>query len=590
MRNKQTSVQSDHERAWSLFQSNQLPKAKRIYEKICRKARKDDGAWLMLGIIHGSLASYGEAEECLRRAVSINERNFDAQVNLGLVYYQKGIPEAALKHYKKALGINAAHADVHFQAGNACARMDQLTTAEDYYQRALQINPLHPLVPCNLANVLAYQGRAAEAIPFYRKALQLYPNSAGIHSNLLLCMHYSHAFDSHAIFAEHRNWSSIHTREVYPFNWDPPASRSERKLRIGYVTPDLREHSVAYFLKPILENHDRSRFEIFCYLETVRPEETDNDTSLLVDMARNTHGLSDDQSAAVIKQDGVDILVDLAGHTENNRVPIFARRPAPVQITYLGYPDTTGLDTIDYRITDQWADPSGRTEQLHSERLLRLENGFLCFSPPDESPEVTPPPCVSNGYITFGSFNVLTKITSEMLAIWGALLIRIPDARILIKNRQLTDVQLKRRLLDCFEGMGIASERIELLGRTSKPEHMASYGRVDIALDSYPYNGTTTTCDTLWMGIPVVTLAGDSHVSRVGVSLLSRVDLEDLIAKNEGEYADIAVALAADPDRLRALREGLRDSMQQSTLCNPASFTRELEGLYQDVWSHWLGA
>lgn len=578
---------SHHASAWALFQAGRLLDAKQIYEKICRKSRKDDGAWLMLGIIHGSLAGYAEAEECLKRAIGINERNFDALVNLALVYHQKGMPEAALKYYKKALAINPAHADVLFQMGNVCARMDHLTLAENYYLRALALDPGHPLVPGNLANVMAYQGRATEAIAFYRKALQMNADSAGIHSNLLLCMHYPDEYDPGAVFTEHRIWSSVQTRGVHPYEWEPPDSWAARKLRVGYVTPDLREHSVAYFLKPILENHDRSRFEIYCYFESVRPEDTRNEFACMADVVRNTHGLSDDQAAAVIKMDGIDILVDLAGHTENNRLPVFARRPAPLQITYLGYPDTTGLNIIDYRITDHWADPPGRTEQFHSERLLRLETGFLCFSPPADSPEVTSLPSDSNGYITFGSFNVLTKITPEMLSIWGKLLTLMPEARLLIKNRQLTDERLKYRLREQFLAMGVHAERIELLGRTSKREHMATYGRVDIALDSYPYNGTTTTCDTLWMGIPVVTLAGASHVSRVGVSILSQVGLDELVTESSQEYVERAMALAANHERIREIRRGLRDTMRNSCLCNAEKFSRGIEALYVAVWEDW---
>jgi len=587
MRNKQTSSQSDHIRAWSLFQSGQLSKAKRIYEKICRKSRNDDGAWVMLGIILAQQGSFRKAETSLQRALAANTGNFDALINLGLLYYQQGMFEQSMQHYRQALVLNPDHADALVQTGNVCARQDLLTDAEDHYRRALKNSPAHSAALGNLANVLSYQGRSPEAIPLFRKVLQMNPGYSGMHSNLLLCLHYPDPIDPPVLFEEHRKWSAVHCRGVRPYDWSTGTAANRDRLRIGYVTPDLREHSVAYFFKPLLVHHDRTNFDIFCYYESRLEDNAVAGNTGSKYTLRSTLGLSDDQAAEIIRQDRIDILVDLAGHTENNRLPVFARRPAPVQMTYLGYPDTTGLDTIDYRITDHWADPPGRTEHFHSESLLRLENGFLCFSPPVESPDITSLPYDANGYITFGSFNVLTKITPDILAAWSHLLGRMPEARLLIKNRQLTDDRLKLRLSEYFQGMGINAERIELSGRTSKSEHMATYGKVDIALDSFPYNGTTTTCDTLWMGIPVVTLAGSCHVSRVGVSILSQVELDELVTESREEYIDCAVELAGNPARIRELRHTLREKMRSSSLSDGEKFTQGVETLYIDAWNAW---
>lgn len=587
MPRKRFSSRPDHVRAWALFQSGQSSDARRIYEKICRKDHADDGAWLMRGIIQAQQGNYADAEIYLNRAVAINPKSFDAHVNLGLLHYQKNMPALAMKHYENALALNPDHPDLLFQVGNVCARQDCLVEAETYYRRALALNPDQHLVRGNLANVLAYQGRPREAMSEYRHALRVSASSAGIHSNLLLCMHYPHSMDPEAVYAEHKSWAATHGSGVQAFEWRCNTGVEGAQLRIGYVTPDLREHSVAYFLKPLLEHHDRAAFRIFCYFEIREQTQALDSLTELAGTVRNTRGLTDERLAALIREDGIDILVDLAGHTENNRLPVFLRRPAPVQMTYLGYPDTTGLDTIDYRITDQWADPPGQTERLHSEKLLRLENGFLCFSPPTESPAVSPLPFDTSGYITFGSFNVLTKITPEVLELWVGILEALPSARLLVKNRQLTDPNLQQRLRDYFLRKGLDAARIELLGRTSKSEHMATYGRVDIALDTFPYNGTTTTCDTLWMGIPVVSMAGASHVSRVGASLLTQVGLDYLIAENSADYVACAVSLAQCPRKIRQLRNSLREVMRGSTLCDGEGFCRLLEAGYRSAWRTW---
>ena len=586
MGSKTTPRGPEHVRAWSLFQADRIADAKSAYENICRNSRTDDGAWLMLGIIHARQRCYAEAESCLHQAITTNPGNFDAHVNLGLLCCQQGFYERALQYYRNAVKLEAGHADVWVQAGNVYARMDLLVDAEEHYRHALGLNPEHPLAAGNLANVLAYQGRPDEAIGLYQQALRSAPQAAGIHSNLLLCLHYSGKVATQAIFQAHREWAALYGRGVQPYAWSPAAFKVSGRLRIGYVSPDLREHSVAYFLEPLLSGHDRSKYAIFCYADLGAQDATTARLAGQVDGVRYTHGLSDDQVAALIRQDGIGVLVDLAGHTENNRLPVFLRRPAPVQMTYLGYPDTTGLDSVDFRITDRWADPPGQTEPLHTERLLRLGSGFLRFSPPQEAPEPGALPFDAAGYITFGSFNALTKITPSMLVLWAGLLKQLPGGRLLIKNRQLTDPRLRERLRQYYAALGISGERIQLFGRTSKSEHLAACAGVDIALDTYPYNGTTTSCDSLWMGIPVITLAGTTHVSRVGLSLLARVGLEEFVAHDEQHYTATALALAGDTQRLRALRAGLRERMK-STLCDAGSFCREIEAGYESAWNAW---
>lgn len=581
-------TRAKHKQAWDAFSAQHWEQAQALYRQICERDRLDGKAWTMLGMIHGRLNALDDAEACLNQALKIEPGNLDALTNLGLVFHCKGQPDQAINCYRKVLGLQPDHVDTLFALGNACAQGDLLTQAQQYYEQVLQHNPHHGGALTNLANVLAYQGHAEQAVSFYRQSLNHGRDVAGAHSNLLLCLNYSLAHDPSAIFDEHLAWAARYERDSSIAN-KPAANQAgnqdcARKLRIAYVTPDVSGNSVAYFFEPLLVHRDRSRFEIFCYVESASPDFAAKRLWQLPDFVRNTRGQSDEKVAAMIREDRIDILVDLAGHTDQNRLPVFARKPAPIQMTYLGYPNTTGLRAMDYRLTDAWADPPGMTEQWHTEKLVRLDNGFLCFTPPDESPEITPLPANECDYVTFGSFNVLTKITDEMLGVWARVLLAIPNARLLVKNKQLTDVTLQARLYAQFEQLGVARERVDLLGRTSKEEHMAMYGKVDIALDTYPYHGTTTTCDSLWMGIPVITRAGTSHVSRVGVSLLTRIGLGRLIADDDQDYVDRAVRLASDLAYLNELRHGLRNMMNDSGLCDGAAFTHQIEKTFSQLW------
>lgn len=575
-----------HKKAWDSFNANHFSVAKLLYQQICEKDRIDDYALTMLGVIHGLLNELDEAKHCLKKALIQNQCNFDAAYNLGRTYYGLGQFNQAILSYKKALLLKPDHADTLIGLGLSYIGMDEWTQAQQFYEHVLQQNPKHAGALDNLANVMVSQGRAELAIPYYRQALAANPRTA-TYSNLLLCLHYPAPHDPLAVFQEHFAWGALQARGYIAPNFQHTNRSSNRKLRIGYVTPDLRCHSVVYFIEPLLLHHDRSQFEIFCYLEL---GVVDDMTKRLLEFAgtvKNTSDVSNEQVAAMIRKDKIDILVDLAGHTNQNRLLVFAQKPAPIQMTYLGYPNTTGLPMIGYRLTDALVDPPGMTEHLHTEELVRLENGFLCFTPPAESPQITPLPSIQKGYITFGSFNTLAKITAEILEIWAQILLRVPDSRLLIKNAQLTDVTLQRRLHTQLVQLGVDSERVDFIGRTSKEEHMAAFSRVDIALDTFPYHGTTTTCDTLWMGVPVITLAGESHVSRVGVSLLTRIGLSELIADAKEGYIENAVRLANSGKKLSHLRQNLRVMFEDSGLCDGLSFTQNVESAYRRLWQEW---
>ena len=391
------------------------------------------------------------------------------------------------------------------------------------------------------------------------------------------------------MFAEHCRWAEVHAeplgRDVVPLSSDGDPGR---RLRVGYVSNNFREHSVAFFVEALLASHDRSKVEIFCYADIMLADEFSGRLRRHSAQWRVITGQSDAQVAELIRQDAIDILVDLAGHTARNRLLVFARKPAPVQVTYLGYCNTTGLSAMDYRFTDALADSPGTTEHLHTEQLVRLPDCAWCYRPPDASPAVETPPVLRSGHITFGCFNARPKITGEMLALWARLLLEMPASSLLLKNVGFGEPSARQHTRDLLAKAGIAPERVELVGRVpTLAGHLATYARVDIALDTFPYHGTTTTCEALWMGVPVITLAGRTHASRVGVSLLTTTGLPELVASSPDEYVKIAAALATDVPRLAALRTTLRTRMASSPLMDASRFARNVEAAYRQMWRTW---
>jgi predicted O-linked N-acetylglucosamine transferase (SPINDLY family) len=360
-------------------------------------------------------------------------------------------------------------------------------------------------------------------------------------------------------------------------------------LRIGYLSPDFREHSVSYFARSFLGAHNHSAFEVVGYDNSRRPDAVTASIQAMTDQWRRVATLNDDQIASQIRDDRIDILVDLAGHMAGNRLLVFARRPAPVQVTYLGYPDTTGLRRIDYRLTDEIADPAGTSDSFNTERLIRLPGCAWCYTPPDSAPEISPLPAQTSGRLTLASFNNFAKVTLDVIALWVRVLNAVQGSQLLIKAAGLDYPSARQRVLEQFASAGISTDRLELLGRTrTTAEHLAMYQRCDIALDTFPYHGTTTSCEALWMGLPVITLLGQMHLSRVSASLLHAVDLDDCVAQNADEYVGIASAMSRDLARLAELRLSLRERMRGSPLLDAKAFTRGLEEQYRQMWVNWV--
>ena len=491
--------------------------------------------------------------------------------------------------YQQILAAEPSHTHALHYLGVIAALTDRPEFGVEMIQKSLALLPGNASFHYNFGYVLAAQGRAEESISAYREALRCQPGQARIHSNLLFALHYAAALDNDAIFAEHRRWEEAHARPlahcIATHANDPDPAR---RLRIGYVSPDFREHAVAYFFENLIAGHNREHVEVFCYDDQ---NEADAVTVRLQQQGahwRNITNLADEQVSSLIRADRIDILVDLAGHTAGSRLLVFARKPSPVQVSYLGYCDTTGMKVMDFRLTDAHADPPGATEHLHTEQLLRLPDCAWCFRPRDDAPAVGSLPMQCAGHVAFGCFGTLPKLTDVAFDLWSRILLQTPGSHLLLKNAGFRQSSAKMRIRRRLEKAGIAPERVELLDPTTGiTEHLAAYDRADIALDTFPYHGTTTTCEALWMGVPVITLAGQVHASRVGVSLLTNVGLPKLIAHDPDEYVRIATDLAKDVSRLSGLRAGLREQMARSPLLDGSQFARNVEEAYRKMWRIW---
>ncbi len=530
-----------------------------------------------------------DAVAACRRALEFLPDFAEAHNNLGNALSEQGHLEQAVASYQRALKLQPEYVEAHNNLGNALSEQGRLDEALSAYQQALRLQPDMAETHYNMGNAWKDRGEVDLAVAAYRHALAVQPTFAIAHSNLLHALHYRAGDDGAVAYHEHLRWNEVHALPLAKFAIAHDHDRNpKRRLRIGYVSPDFREHPVAFFVENLFAHHDHSQVELFCYSNGPVADRFTERFSQLAGHWHNIRALTDEQAAALIREDRIDILIDLAGHTADHRLLLFARKPAPVQGTYLGYCDTTGMSAIDFRLTDGHADPVGLTEHLHSERLVRLPGSAWCFRTPEDAPEVAPAPLLRAGHVTFGCFNAVPKISPATLALWAEILRASPKSRLLLKAATLRDPGAQGCLRAAMAKAGIGSDRVDLLGPTlTNCAHLATYAQVDIALDTFPYHGTTTTCDALHMGVPVVTLAGKTHAARVGVSLLMNLGLQEMIASSPDEYAAIALTLAADVQRLVALRATLRARMAASPLQDAPIFARNVEMAYQQIWRDW---
>ncbi len=540
-------------------------------------------AWVNLGSTLGQLKKYAPAETALRRAMEIEPENVSAVIGLTAALEGQGQSVEAEEMGRAAIALDASGPEAWTNFGNTLNAQEKLSEAEDAFRQAISVDPSYSTARYNLGNVLDKQWRMSEALACYQQVIEADPTYLSAWQNMLLNLLYEPEQTEQSIFEAHEAWANqFATDEVAA---PVPKEANAKKLKIGYVSPDFRTHSCAYFLKPLIAVHDREAFEIYAYANVRREDETTPWFKDNVDHWCDIIDMTDSDAAQRIREDEIDILVDLAGHSANNRLGLFALKPAPVQISWLGYPATTGLPEIGYRLTDEVADPSGETDQYHSEQLIRLEGGFHCYQPADSIPDAGPLPALENGYVTFGSFNHTSKITSEVIEIWSQILLKVPESRLLLKGRHLGAEIVQQKIYELFERQGTAAERLTLTGWIARDQNpLALYHQVDICLDTFPYNGTTTTFEALTMGAPVISLRGERHAARVGASILSHLGRSEWIAETPGAYIDKALELAGDMPMLDEIRSGLRAELKQSSLANATKFASKVEAIYQKIY------
>lgn len=600
--------------------------AKRLYKKSLALQPSFSDAHYNLGVLYAESGKLERALVSYNLAVQYNPRSSEALNNLGVVYKELGNMEKALEYYKKALQYDERHHQTHNNIAVVYTLMGNVDVAAEHLRLANVLSPQYAEAYNNIGVLLRDQGDIDSAIWHYERCSQLDTRADMASQNRLHALCYSERWTKAQVFEQHQRWGAAFQGRIdeeieqavngsqtgnpvaahllkclrEPPKPDPDVRRgprTDKPLRIGYLSPDFFTHSVSYFAEVLLKHYDRDGFEVFAYANVAQPDsKTDKFKGYVGERWRNIWGMTASAVGKLIMADNIDILVELAGHTANNRLDVMALRLAPVQVTWIGYPNTTGLESIHYRVTDGTVDPI-TTSQNFTEKLWRLPDVFLCYTPATEAPEELsePPSLSSGGIVTFGSFNVLAKIQSRTIKLWAEILKRVPNSRLLLKAKPFGAEGAKRRMEQLFEKEGIQAERLDLVPLIpSTRSHLQVYSNVDVGLDPFPYAGTTTTCEALYMGVPVVTLGtrpehGD-HAHNVGVTLLKAVGHNDLVARNDDEYVDIAVGLGTDFTRLEAVRKNLRSKMMKSALGNHRRYMRNVERMFCEMWRERGGA
>jgi protein O-GlcNAc transferase len=519
----------------------------------------------------------------LEAALELDAGDAATLAELGLSYRALGRREEARAAFERAVAGDPGSALALMYLGNLDHEAGRPDDAAKAYRAALALDPENAAVHYNLALTLMSLGEASAAVESFRLCLARAPDYADARSSMLYALNLSDRAGIEEIAAEHFEWGRRIADPLYSERVFPNSPDAERRLRVGYVSADYFQHAAAPFIHAFLAQHDARLCEVFCYVNAPIPA---GSAGSYGHTWREIRMLDDGQLAARIAQDAIDVLVDLSGHTYGTRLLAFARKPAPVQMTFLGYPNTTGMRAMDYRLTDAYADPPGASESRYREKLLRMPHSVWCFRPRDEGmPDVGGLPAARNGYVSFASLNNAAKLNADLLALWADLLRRVGDARLVMAT--VAPGRARERILRAFAGKGVDAGRIEFRGRLPRSEYLALHNEVDIALDSYPCNGGATTCEALWQGVPVISLAGEAFESRAGLSLLSSAGLPQLVAHSAADYLELASSLASDRERLQRLRAGLRETLRASPLMDAMAFTRDLEAQYRGAWRAW---
>jgi predicted O-linked N-acetylglucosamine transferase (SPINDLY family) len=535
------------------------------------------------GAAHQALGDIDQAIADFRASLRLRPSFAAAHNNLGNALLESGRMDEAIDSLAQAIAHDDKLADAQYNMGNALREKDDLDRAIEAYRRALSLRPGWSDALNNLGTALKESGQLDEAIECYRQGAV--EGGSKIFGNLLYAIHFHPDYDAARIRREHAAWNEIYARPLAPagiVHGNDPSP--DRKLRIGYVSPDFRHHSQSFFILPLLSHHDHANFEIYCYSDVARPDDLTNRVRQCADVWHETARLSDAEVAKLVGKDGIDILVDLTLHMSRNRMLTFARKPAPVQVTWLGYPSTTGLMTMDYRLSDPYLDPPGAGDELYSEGTIRLPQTFWCYDPLESGPDSRPLPAKENGYITFGSLNAFYKVTAPTIDAWARVMSSVSDSRLILLAPRRS---ARRRFVEAMQNRGISPDRIEFRDRMQRSEYLATFRQIDICLDPIPCPGHTTTFDSLWMGVPVVTMAGATAISRGGASILTNLELQELVAKSADQYVDVTRELVGNIAKLSDLRSTLRDRMRGSRLMDANRFAGNIQEVYRVIWRRW---
>jgi protein O-GlcNAc transferase len=559
-----------------------------------------------LGVVLLAMWDLDGAITAFQRAAKLEPNNPQPQRNLARVLTRVGRCQAAAEHARRAIALDPGRADDYNVLGAACQGLNRFDEAVQAYQRAAEIDPKHSDSLSNLGFIYKETGELAKAVECFRRASELSPGQADVknsltmlsivanlagqpapgqadlESNRLYTLYFDSKYDAAALRRDHLAWNEKFARPLRGSIRGHKNERSpERRLRIGYVSPDLRGHVVGWNLLPLLSRHDHRAFEIACYAAVAAPDGVTDKLRRQCDAWVNILALNDEQTARQIQADRIDILVDLSLHMAYNRLLTFARKPAPVQVTYLGYCGTTGLETMDYRLSDPHLDPPESDLSCYVEQTVRLPVSYWCYQPAGPAPDIAPAPLRDNGFVTFGCLNNFSKVSPEAMRLWGRVLAATPGSRLLV---HCPEGSHRPRVLERFEAAGVKPDRLELVGFQSREAYMRTYQRIDVALDPFPYGGGITTCDGLWMGVPIVSLSAQTAVGRGGRSILSNVGLPELVAYTADQY----VNLASQAARWTELRPTLRQWMETSPLMDAARFARDVEAAYRGMWRNWI--
>lgn len=558
-------------------------KAIREFREVIRLQPQNGEAYFRLGNLFSETGRLDDSLFCYQKAFQLKPDDVRVLNNLTEVLNRQGKYEEAEEMAKKTLELNPNLVEAHGNLGNVYKRQGNYEKAESHFKEALKLEPDQAKVLYHLGATLLFSNRHKEAAEHLKRAVEIDPEFYQSHSSFVYALNYIEEPSQQEIFEEHKQWGVQHSVGVQEEGWPWIERNPDKKLRVGFLSPDFRAHVVALFIQQLFKNYNKEQFEFYGYAEVENPDVYTSKFMKLLDGWRSTIGVSDQEVYQTIKNDQVDILIDLAGHTAGNRLKIFSMKPAPIQVSYLGYINTTGLREIDYRFCDAFVNPS-ETQDYYTEKLVYLPGSFTCYEPIDPSPAVNETPALANGYITFGCFNNTNKLTPGTIKVWSSLLKDIPASKLLLKSSHLNDQKTIERFKVQFLEQGVDEKQLLFEGSSEIYDYMATYNKIDIALDPFPHNGGTTSHDVLWMGVPLIALEGDRYVSRFGVSILNNLGYPEWIASDEKEYINKAKGLASDIMLLNTIRLGLREKIKTSPLCDGVTFSRNFELVLQSLW------